>query len=172
MSKVIEGLSPDEASEVLVNLVKRLDEIVPTDGINLLTRPLAIAVLEAVIEAIRPITKIDQGQIDTGEHVITDHGAVALMDELVDALKDLDTPKKHAALKSVSFGAPSKLKRAEVKRRQALIDLVEVYQRFKNFHHRNRAQREVAKILNQNGNKLDGHSFTAKNLENLRRPLK
>lgn len=172
MSKEIEGLSPDDASAVLGNLVKRLDEIVPTDGTNLLTRPLAIEVLEAVIEAIRPITKIDLGQIDTGEHVITDHGAVALMDELVDALKDLDTPKTHAALQSVSFGAPSKLSRAEVKRRQALIDLVDVCQHFKKFPRRNRAEREVVKILNQNGIKLAGDPFTAKRLENLRRSLK
>jgi len=172
MSKVIDGLSVDPASEVLGNLVKRFDTIVSVDGPNQLTRPLAISVLEAIIDALRPISLIDHGPLDPGEHVVTEHGAITLMVELVDALKDLDTPKRHDALDPAPIGAPRKLTRAEVKRRQALIDFVDVYQRFKKFPRRNRAEREVVKILNQNGIKLAGDPFTAKRLENLRRSLK
>lgn len=164
MSKVIEGLSPDAALSHLENLVMDLDKIVPEPGRDLLTRPLAIEVLEAVIEWMRPITELDLGSIETRERVVADHGAVELLVKLVDALKDLDTPKRHDALNPVPIGAPRKLKRAQQKRQRAWLDAVLVLQHSKKYKNRSRAERELASIMSKKRIEFEGQRVTAKML--------
>jgi hypothetical protein len=169
---VIEGLSPDAALRHLENLVMDLDKIFPEPSRDLLTRPLAIQVLEAVIEWMRPITDLDLDTLKTGERVVADHGAVALLVELVDALKDLDTPHRHPALKSNPIGSQRKLPRAQQKRRKALSDAVLMFQRINKLKHRKQAERGLAAFMRIKGVKFEEKLVTPKRLENLRRGLK
>lgn len=172
MSKMIEGLSPDAALSHLENLVMDLDKIFPEPGRDLLTRPLAIEVLEAVIEWMQPITDLDLGSLKTGERMVADHGAVALLVELVDALKDLDTPKTHDALNSVPIGAPRKLKRAQQKHQQALVDTVLIVQRAEKITQRKQAESKVVRKMREHGIELAGGRVSQKGLENLATRLK
>ena len=58
-----------------------------------------IGLLDAIVEILRPLTEQYIGRLKTGQSVVTDHPAIALLVEIIDVHRDLDG-KTHTALKS------------------------------------------------------------------------
>lgn len=167
MPLMIEEAPPITAEEKLDLLVRRLDEAAPFSGVDLLTRQRAVAVLEALIETLRPVTDVELGIMDTGERLVKDHGSVALLVELVDALGDLDRSKTHEALEAAGTAQGARLTTAQRKRDETLAEAVLVLQRRNKYKTRRKAEIELARLLRKAGYRRDSDPLTQKGLENL-----
>ena len=70
-------------SEAMIALRGRFEEIAARPGDKTLTQAKAIALLRAMSESLKPATQISRGLATEG------HPAIELLDELIDALVDL-----------------------------------------------------------------------------------
>lgn len=80
-------------------LRSRLDELVAGSIAKPLTRPNAIALLTAVSECLDPVFAKERNVLAFGVAVYHQHGAIGLLNQLIDAMKDLDNGKVDDALK-------------------------------------------------------------------------
>ena len=136
-----------EPAGQLEALKAKLDAAFSTDVGSELSRESAILVLSTLIEGLRPTLDQHLGTLETGEVIVTDHPAMRVLDQLKDAIKDLDLSKTHPALRPNSYGAPNTLTRAEQKFDTTLLEAVLILQRIKGFSNRNMTERKLASIL-------------------------
>ena len=96
-----------------------------------LERPHVIALLTELHSGLSDSLKrpANLGSADKDDlEVVFDHPTMALLQKFVDALADLDNAKKAAVFKPAVQSRGSSLRRSEIRRRHALLELVDVYQ--------------------------------------------
>jgi hypothetical protein len=108
-------------AQIMANLRAQLDELVKPPGAATLTRTVAVALLGVISSCLKPATNLYWGQLDTEQEWAATHPAIELLDELIDALSDLERSKTHDALRAVSGGPYRALSTAELKRDENLI---------------------------------------------------
>lgn len=155
-------------SQIIDELQERLAALASIDGATHLTRDRAIRLLKAFVETLGPRLHIPLGELDTGEVIVTVHAGINLLNELIDAISDLDNGKTHAALKVASYGANRSLERWQAHDDQALVEAVLVVQRHRGLKSRREAELIVAKALQTRGKTRKGKAITPKLLKSLR----
>ena len=96
------------------------------------------------------------------------HKAVGQLNNLIEALKDLENGKPHVALRPAATKKGAALT-AEQKRQDALlVDMVTIVQQWKGFPNRREAEEYVAARFTKAGKKRRGQEITAKMLKSLR----
>jgi hypothetical protein len=149
-------------------LRQNLDQLMEDPGARDLTRPNALALLRAICEGLKPSTFKPVGKASTGETIVVDHSAIALLIELIDALSDLDSGKTDSIFKAYSDGPNSSLTTKQRKWDDAILDAVVIIQRAKGFSTRTKAEKFLAKNLNADGKTRRGKPYTPGMLKRLR----
>lgn len=145
-----------------------LDCMMERVSARVLTRDRAVALLQAMSDGLKPSTDIFVGRIDEGTVLVKNHPAVELLDELIDALADLDNGKTHAALKRASYAPNASLTTMERKWDDAVLEAVLVVQRARGFKTRAQAEEFLAGKLKAAGKKRRNKPYSAKMLKTLR----
>jgi hypothetical protein len=145
-----------------------LDQIMSRKGAAILDRRNALALLRAVSDGLKPATVVVVGRTSAGQSLVVDHPAVANLDELIDAIADLDQGKTHLALKPASRAANASLSTKQRKRDNALLEAVLVIRQANGFRTRSEAEHELAKNLREAGYQRNGKPITAVLLKRLR----
>jgi hypothetical protein len=145
-----------------------LDEIMNQPDATKLTRKNGLALLRIISEGLKPSTDKPVGVLDTGQVVVVAHPALALLDDLIDALADLDRGKTHAALKVASEAENAALTTKQRKWDEAMLDAVDIVKRAKGFKTRVEAERFLARNMRKNGVMRRGKAITARTLKRLR----
>jgi hypothetical protein len=73
----------------------RLDELMKRPAAGTLTRPNILSLFKCLRDGLRPSTNVLLGTLKTGEPILTDHPAIALLEEAIDAANDLDNGRTH-----------------------------------------------------------------------------
>jgi hypothetical protein len=157
--------------QVMANLRAELDELMKRPGAHILTRGNALALLAALSENVTSATNAPIGMVGTDQMLVRPHHAMALLDELIDALHDLDSGKTHSALKPASYAANASLTTRERKWDDELLNAVTIVQSAKRFKTRKEAEEFLAENLNAAGKTRRGKPYTRKTLKRLRDDL-
>lgn len=75
--------------------------------------------------------------------VLSNHPAMTLLNDFIGALKDLDNAKTHIAFKTPEFSRGASLSTAEIARRDALLELVDLVKSEEGFSSRKKAEEWV-----------------------------
>ena len=113
-------------AKTMRDLRARLDDIMEREGARVLTRDGALALLRAISEGLKPSTDLFVGPVGEDVLLVKNHPALNLLDELIDALADLDNGKPHCALKPASYAANASLSTSQRKWDDELLIAVEV----------------------------------------------
>jgi hypothetical protein len=159
--------NPDN-SQLTAELHARLSELTSDGGARPLTRRNAINLLRVISECLGPPLSETIGLLETGEQIVTDHRAVNLLNELIDALRDLDSGKTHPTFKPARHGANRSLSTQQLKLDNVWLDTVLIVQRSKGLAHRKDAEKLVARTLTMKGKTRNGQPITAQLLKSLR----
>jgi hypothetical protein len=152
-------------SEAMNALRGRFEEIAPWPGDKTLTQAKAIALLLAMSESLKPATQISRGL------ATVDHPAIELLDELIDALADLQrkTPNDFFAIEGRPANRALGLK--QLRQDEALLGLVELIKQMENVSTKE-AERRVEKSMRRRGQRRMNKPITQKTLQSLRRHRK
>jgi hypothetical protein len=135
-----------------------------------LERPHVIALLTELHSGLSDSLKrpANLGSADKDDlEVVFDHPTMALLQKFVDALADLDNAKKAAVFKPAVQSRGSSLRRSEIRRRHALLELVDVYQAVKKLPKRADAEKALAeKMIEKVGR---DKALSAKQLHEMRK---
>ena len=82
-----------------------------------------------------------------GLEIVVDHPTIALLQKFLDSLADLDNAKTDIVFKSAVQSRGSSLRRSEIRRRHAFLELVDVYQALKKLPKRADAEEALAKMM-------------------------
>jgi hypothetical protein len=145
----------------------RLDDMMGRQGAQALTRVNAICLLRAISDGLKPSTDKTVGHVDDGI-IVTDHPALALLDDLIDALTDLDNGKTHDVFKVLPYAPNASLTTKERKSDDVILKTVLVVKRAKGYKTRKEAEKFLADRLNKAGKKRRGQRYTVKMLKRLR----
>jgi hypothetical protein len=155
-------------AQALEQLVANLKGLMLKPDAKTLTRPNIVALLRSISDGLGPVMHVPLGQTSTGELIVTDHAAIALLDELVDAFSDLENGKTHTVFKPVSHGATATLTVRQRKRDQVWREAVHIVKQFHGLRTVTDAERFLAKKLREAGKKRKGKAVTAAMLKSLR----
>jgi len=151
------------------NLRASLDALASGKKAIELTRPNVFALLQVLADGLRPATEVAIGVMpDDVRLVVTDHPAIALLDNLVGALNDLDNGKTHETLKPSPYGAKASLTAEEIRERDALLQTVDIVQYRYKLKSRAAAEKKLALELKKRGKKYGGKPVTAQMLKSWR----
>jgi hypothetical protein len=112
-------------SSAMVVLRARFKEIMAEPGDSALTQRKAIAVLRAISESLSPATQISRGL------VLENNPAIELLDELTDALADLQRGKPNVLFATEGKQAHRTLSLKQLREDEALLQLVELVKQTK-----------------------------------------
>lgn len=152
----------------MAELRKKLDALMSDRKKQELTRPNAIALLETIRDGIGPSLEKPIDITGEGDVIYVDHPGVALLEDIVDSLLDLDDGKTNQALKRSSMGANASLPRKQRKQDRVWREAVLVIQRHFNTPTRKRAEDLLARKLTSAGVTRSGEEITASMLKSLR----
>jgi hypothetical protein len=155
-------------AKTMRDLRARLDTMMEREGPHVLTRDTALALLRAIADGLKPSTDLVVGSVGEDALLVQNHPALNLLDELIDALVDLENGKTHCAFKPAAHGANASLTIGERKWDDAVLDAVIVVQRAKGFRTRVQAEQFLASNLNKAGKTRRGKRYSAKMLKRLR----
>jgi hypothetical protein len=155
-------------AQALERLVANLKGLMLKLDAKTLTRPNIVALLRSVSDGLGPVMHMPLGQTSTGELLVTDHAAIALLDELVDAFSDLENGKTHTVFKPVSHGATATLTVQQRKQDRVWREAVHAVKQFHGLRTVTDAERFLAKRLREAGKKRKGKPVTAETLKSLR----
>ncbi len=99
--------------------------------------------------------------------IIFDHPAMMLLRKFVDALADLENAKNAAVFETPAKSKGSSLRRSEIRRRDALLELVDVYQALENLPGRADAEEALAKMMIKKVGR--GKTLSAEQLHEMRK---
>lgn len=133
-----------------------------------LTRPNMIGLLVAIVEGLRPLTEQHIGRLKTGQSVVTDHPAVALLVEIIDVHRDLERGKTHAALRPARDQTNAALSINQLKQDQVLVEGTVIAQKHFGLPSLAEAERLHASKLRKSGVKRKGKDITPQILKSLR----
>jgi len=133
-----------------------------------LIRANAIALLKAIVRAAGPALRVKDGELDTGESILLDHPATAELMNLIGALSDLDNGKTPQALLKYSEGATASLFSHEARRRDSLLELVDVLAHDSPGVPRRTIEAQVSRWLKNKGTTRRGAPISARWLRDLR----
>ena len=149
-------------SEAMIALRGRFKEIAAEPGDRTLTQTKAIALLRAISETLKPATKISSGLVNQN------HPAIELLDELVDALADLQrgTPNDLFAIEGKQANRALRLQ--QLRQDEALLGLVELIKQMDGVSTKE-AEKRVERIMRRSGQGRMNKPITQKTLQSLRR---
>jgi hypothetical protein len=137
--------------QIMANLRIELDELTKRPGAHILTHDNVLALLRTLKKALSPAFHQAVGEAGPDQTLVIDHPSMALLEELIDAVSDLENGKTHSALKPESYAANASLTTRERKWDDELLDAVIVVQRSKGFKTRKEAEKFLVERLNQAG---------------------
>ena len=152
----------------MAELRSRLDELIAGSIAKRLTRLNAIALLTAFSECLGPTLAEERDLSEPDVVLCLQHAAIGLLDQLIDALKDLDNGKVDDALKRSPHQANAALTIRQRKEDQLWLDSVVIFQGWKRLKDRKQAERLVAQMLNRAGKARKGKRITGPMLKKLR----
>jgi hypothetical protein len=150
-------------SEAMIALRARFKEIAAEPGDSGLTQRKAIAVLRAISERLGPATQISRGL------VLEDDPAIEQLDELIDALADLQRGKPNVLFATEGKQAHRALGLKQLREDEMLLRLVEDVKRMKGCSTKE-AEKWVAR--SSSGRTRGGRKIDLKTLQSLRRHKK
>jgi hypothetical protein len=146
----------------------RLDELMKRPAAGTLTRPNILSLFKCLRDGLRPSTNVLLGTLKTGEPILTDHPAIALLEEAIDAANDLDNGRTHEIFERVSHGANATLTAKQRKQDRIWLRSVEIVQRREGLPTKSAARRSLAVKLRKAGETRRGKHVTAQILKSLR----
>ncbi len=163
-------------AQTMAELRARLDGWKLDQGPRALTRPNAISLLKLLSECLGPALDETLGALETGERIVADHPSVNLLNELIDALADLDSGKTHDALGAARHGANRRLATWQSRLDKVWLDTVLILQRREEQERpkdgpkvlRKAAEEKLARALRAVGKNRLGKPVTQKLLKSLR----
>jgi hypothetical protein len=143
-------------AKVMRDLRARLNELMKRPGARVLTREKALSLLRLVRDGLRPATEVPVDTTGSGEIIVVDHSAIALLEELIDALSDLNRGHLGDLFRvSRKRGAPP-LSIKQRKRDQVLLDSVIIVKNWKGYKTLAEAENYMVRRWRQAGYTLDG----------------
>ncbi len=161
----------DDARAMRV-LRTRLDELMKRPEAGTLTRQNILSLFKCLRDGLRPSTDVLLCTLKTGEPLLTDHPAIALLEEAIDAVGDLDIGKTHAIFKSAPRGATAALTAKQRERDRIWLTSVEIIKRRHGLPTKSAAESLLAAKLQKAGEMRRGKPVSARTLKNLRDHLK
>ena len=153
-------------AKVVRDLRVHLDDMMKREGAGNLVRRTALMLLRAISDGLKPATDEQIGKVADGQSLVRSHPAIELLDELIDALSDLDRGVPHDAFKTI--GGNASLSTRQRKRDDALLLAVLILKRKHGFKNRVAAERLLARNARQRGYKRNGELISAGLLRKLR----
>ena len=101
MERALEIARDAHDAKVMRDLRAHLDDITKRPGAGNLNWKAALILLRAISDELKPATDKPIGKMDDGQFLVRSHPAIELLDELIDALSDLDRDVLHDALKTI-----------------------------------------------------------------------
>jgi hypothetical protein len=92
-------------AKVMRDLRAHLDDMPKRLGAGNLKRKSALILLRAISDGLKPATDKPIGKMEDGQFLVRSHPAIELLDELIDALSDLDRGVPHDAFKTIGGNA-------------------------------------------------------------------
>ena len=157
-----------DVAQVGLRLRARLHGLMSDENARTLTRRNATNLLTILSECLDPLLHKPLGALDTGEKVVGEHRAVDLLNQLIDALGDLDNGKTHEVFRSASHGPNRSLSAARRRQDAVWLDTVEIVQRARGLPRRKKAEQWFARALTKAGKTRDGEPITQALLKSLR----
>lgn len=115
-----------------------------------LERPHVIALLTCLHQSLSSQSMRPANLPSTNEEdldVFHEHPAMTLLQNFIDVLADLDNAKRNAVFQTPTKSRAGSLSKSESRRRDALLELVDVIKEALNLRTRAAAEREVARML-------------------------
>lgn len=128
-------------------MYRRLDEFASSGAKPSLTRPNAIALLEIIYGCLQPVMQDEQYYPDSDLTIVSDHHAIVMLEELINAFKDLDNAKPHEVFAPNAHGANASHSTAVKRQIDVLLETVEVVRLAKGLKTRKDAQIFVSNAL-------------------------
>jgi hypothetical protein len=136
-------------AKVMRDLRANLDKIMERPGARVLTRDKALSLLRLVRNGLRPATEAPVGKTETGLTIVVDHSAIALLDEFIDALCDLNRGHPHDLFKPARTRGAPPLSIKQLKRDQVLLDTVIIVKNWKGYKTLAEAENYLVRKLRQ-----------------------
>jgi hypothetical protein len=146
----------------------RLDELIAGSIAKPLTRPNAIDLLTAFSESLGPTLAEERAGAASHTVLYLQHPAIGLLNQLIDALGDLDNGKVDEALKHSTHQANAALSIRQRKEDKLLLDSVAIIQQAGGLKTRHEAEGSLARKLNKAGKTRRDKRFTGPMLKKLR----
>ena len=159
-------LQAEENAHCIARIRAGFDVVAGACGAEQLTRPNAVYLLKVISQVLAPFTSKTNATFETGGRYVTDHAAIDLLNQLIDAIEDLDRGVTHEILKPTKGGGNA-LPAHERRRNDALIGAVTLVQFVKKFPTRSLAQAYVANALKKNNKTIRGVKPSAEGLKKL-----
>jgi hypothetical protein len=167
VARAIEIVRDAVDAKAMRELRANLDQMMEQPDARALKRENVLALLKAISEGLTPATDRPIGPVATGEMLARTHPAVELLDELIDALSDLDRGKTDQSLRACSDGPNASLTTRERKWDDALLEAVPNVQHARLLKTRIAAENVLASILNKAGKRRRGKVYSARMLKRL-----
>jgi hypothetical protein len=145
-----------------------LDQMMEQLDARVLKRENVLALLKTISEGVRPATDRPIGHVASGESLVRSHPAIEFLDELIDALSDLDRGKTDPSLRASSDAPNASLTTKERKWDDTLLEAVLIVQRAQGLKTRAEAEKFLAGRLKETGKKRRGKDYTPRTLKRLR----
>jgi hypothetical protein len=154
-------------AQAMRELRASLDQMMEQPDVRALKRENVLALLKTISEGVRPATDRPIGPVATGEMLVSTHPAIELLDELIDALSDLDRGKTDPSLRACSDGPNASLTTRERKWDDALLEAVSNVQHARGLKTRTAAENVLASILDKAGKMRRGKVYSPRMLKRL-----
>jgi len=143
-----------------------LEQFVPHSK-SVLTRHNAITLLEVIKESLKPA--LYKGiAVAARQPLCISHPAMALLEDLVDALSDLERGKANKIFRAARDQTHAALPLSRIKLNEALIETVDQIQRGHRLKTRRQAEHLFARQLRAEGFTIEGTPVTAGMLKSIR----
>lgn len=119
---------------VMRELRANLDKMMERPGARVLDRDKALALLRVLLNGMRPATDVAIGRTETGATIVSDHPAMALLGEFIDALADLKRGCPHEVFKRARIPGAPPLSTKQRRLDQVLLDTVEIVRNWKGYN--------------------------------------
>jgi hypothetical protein len=168
MERALEIARDAHDTKVMRELRARLDGLMERPDARALNRENVLAVLRTISEGVGPAIDRPIRRLSTGEMLVRSHPAIELLDELIDALSDLDKGKTDPSLRACSDGPNASLTTTERKWDDELLNAVLIVQRARGLKTRVEAETFLAGRLKEAGKRRRGKDYTPRMLKRLR----
>lgn len=126
MERALEIARDAHDAKVMRDLRAHLDDMMKRQGAGNLERRTALMLLRAISDGLKPATDKPIGKVGGGQFLVRSHPAIELLDELINALSDLDRGVPHQAFKTT--GGNASLSISQRKRDEELLRAILILQ--------------------------------------------